>query len=159
VRWQAGGAGALRQNGCVEISITGKLEPTHTPIAVLSNFGIQTGDIRKLSEAGITTTEALVRMTKRKLSNVKGVSDAKEDKLREAAYKKVSRPVGFQTAKDLAVQRESKVVKATTGCEELDAMFAGAELAGELGDGGGRMHPSVACGVTHAEVELVRERL
>ena len=117
------------------------LEPTHTPIVALSNFGIQTGDIRKLSDAGITTTEALIRMTKRKLCNVKGVSDAKAEKLREAAYK-VSKPAGFQTAKDLQAQRDHNVVKVTTGCDELNTMFGGGiesgaitEFAGEFRTG------------------------
>ena len=57
------------------------LEPTHTPITSLSNFGIQTSDIRKLSDEGITTVEALLRMTKRRLGSVKGVCDAKVEKL------------------------------------------------------------------------------
>ena len=53
------------------------LEPTHTVVSALTNFGVQGSDIKKLKEAGISTAEGVLRLTKRKLEAIKGISTAK----------------------------------------------------------------------------------
>ena len=65
----------------------------------------QASDIKKLAESGVTTADQVIRLTKRKLVAIKGISDAKAEKLREAASK-VACKSGFQTAKDLQAQRD-----------------------------------------------------
>jgi DNA repair protein RAD51 len=51
----------------------------------LTEFGINQGDIKKLQEAGFTTVEAIAYTPKKTLINVKGLSEAKIDKILEAA--------------------------------------------------------------------------
>ena len=62
----------------------------------LTEFGINQGDIKKLQEAGFTTVESVAYTPKKTLINVKGLSEAKIDKILEAAQKLV--PSGFSTA-------------------------------------------------------------
>lgn len=64
-----------------------------TPIAKLEESGIAAGDIKKLVEAGYHTIEAVAFMTKKHLVLVKGLSEAKIDKILEACLKIV--PMGF----------------------------------------------------------------
>ena len=58
------------------------------------------------------------------LVDIKGISDAKADKLREAAAK-VAKKLTFKTAKDLLHERECTVVKLRTGSAELDLILGG----------------------------------
>ena len=67
-----------------------------TPIKALEEKGINAGDIKKLEEAGYHTVEAVAFTPKKMLINVKGLSEAKVDKIVEAAHKIVN--LGFQTA-------------------------------------------------------------
>ena len=64
-----------------------------TPIKALEEKGINAGDIKKLEEAGYHTVEAIAFTPKRALINVKGLSEAKVDKIVEAAQKIVN--LGF----------------------------------------------------------------
>ena len=107
------------------------IEPTHTHIGALTNFGIQTSEIKKLKEAGISTAEGVLRITRRKLEQIKGISTAKAEKLREAAANVAKKP-SFQTAKDAIVDRAAHVVYVSTGCAELDAIFGGGIESGSI---------------------------
>jgi meiotic recombination protein DMC1 len=51
------------------------------------------GDINKLKAAGICTIAAVLHTTTKSLANIKGLSEAKVDKIREAA--KSQKQVGF----------------------------------------------------------------
>ena len=64
-----------------------------TPIKALEEKGINAGDIKKLEEAGYHTVEAIAFTPKKALINVKGISEAKVDKILEAAMKIVN--LGF----------------------------------------------------------------
>ena len=80
-----------------------------TPVQALCNFGIQSSDIKKLQAEGYHTVEAILMESKRRLARIKGFSDAKVDKVVEAALK-VGLPLSnFITAKDLQLQRDTKV--------------------------------------------------
>ncbi|KAI9254156.1 Rad51-domain-containing protein [Helicostylum pulchrum] len=74
--------------------------------------GIGVADITKLKSAGVCTVRGVQMMTKKSLLKIKGLSETKVDKIKEAALK--SQGPGFVTAKQIAVQRE-KVVKISTG--------------------------------------------
>lgn len=63
--------------------------------------------------------------TKKVLTDIKGLSDAKVDKILAAASKLV--PMGFQTATDYHRQRQD-VIFLTTGAKELDTLLGGAVL-------------------------------
>ena len=60
--------------------------------------------------------------SKRSLCKVKGLSEAKVDKIKEAAVKLMD--CGFVSALEYSVKREA-VFKVTTGCDELDKLMGG----------------------------------
>jgi DNA repair protein RAD51 len=55
-----------------------------TPIIKLEEHGISGSDIKKLIEGGLHTVEAVAFMPKKHLVLVKGLSEAKIDKILEA---------------------------------------------------------------------------
>lgn len=56
-----------------------------TPVKALEEKGINAGDIKKLEEAGLHTVEAVAFTPKKHLILVKGLSEAKVDKIVDAA--------------------------------------------------------------------------
>ncbi|CAO3701730.1 unnamed protein product [Rhizopus stolonifer] len=94
----------------------------YTEIDDLQAQGIGVADIVKLKSAGLCTVRGVQMMTKRALLKIKGLSETKVDKIKEAALK-IQGP-GFVTAKQVAIQRE-KVVKISTGSKQLDALLGG----------------------------------
>ncbi|KAM0944043.1 putative DNA repair Rad51/transcription factor NusA, alpha-helical [Dioscorea sansibarensis] len=71
--------------------------------------GINAGDVKKLQDAGIYTVNGLMMHTKKSLTGIKGLSEAKVDKICEAAEKLVRK----------------SVVKITTGSQALDELLGG----------------------------------
>ena len=53
----------------------------------LQNHGINVADLKKLKTAGICTIRGLKMQTKKKLCQIKGLSEAKVDKIKEAILK------------------------------------------------------------------------
>eukprot|EP00941_MAST-03F_sp_MAST-3F-sp1_P004084 g4084.t1 len=99
------------------------------PIEELQQCGINATDINKLKAAGIHTVESLAYSTTKSLLNIKGISEAKAAKMFEAASKLV--PMGFTTATEYAVERQS-LVKLTSGCKELDEILQGGIETGSI---------------------------
>lgn len=64
-----------------------------TPIKALEEKGINAGDIKKLEEAGFHTVEAVAFTPKKHLIIVKGLSEAKVEKIIDACQKIVN--LGF----------------------------------------------------------------
>ena len=64
-----------------------------TPIKALEEKGINAGDIKKMEEAGFHTVEAVAFTPKKHLVIVKGLSEAKVDKIIDACQKIVN--LGF----------------------------------------------------------------
>ncbi|KAL6749248.1 DNA repair protein RAD51-like protein 1-like protein [Haematococcus lacustris] len=98
-------------------------------VHVLQAQGIPAADIKKLIEGGIHTVEALAHAPKKELTAIKGISEAKVDKLQQAAWKLV--PMGFTTAAVVAEQR-GEIVQVTTGCKELDSILEGGIETGSI---------------------------
>lgn len=67
--------------------VTQQGEQTFRLIEDLQSAGINMSDIKKLQDFGITTIGSCLQMCKRDLISIKGLSDAKVDKIREAARK------------------------------------------------------------------------
>ncbi|XP_039116663.1 meiotic recombination protein DMC1 homolog isoform X3 [Dioscorea cayenensis subsp. rotundata] len=82
--------------------------------------GINAGDIKKLQDAGIYTVNGVMMHTKKSLTSIKGLSEAKVEKICEAAEKLVN--VGYVTGSDLLIKRKS-VIKITTGSQALDELL------------------------------------
>lgn len=99
------------------------------PLTVLQAHGVPAADIKKLMDGGIHTLEALAHAAKRELTAIKGLSEAKVEKLQKEAWKLV--PMGFTTAAIVAEQR-AELIKVTTGCKELDDILEGGIETGSI---------------------------
>jgi len=60
-------------------------------IKMLEEAGIASGDLKKLIEAGFHTVESIAYATKKSLIAIKGISEAKADKLHQEGKKKLSK--------------------------------------------------------------------
>ncbi|CAI0465698.1 unnamed protein product [Linum tenue] len=84
--------------------------------------GINSGDVKKLQDAGIYTCNGLMMHTKKHLTGIKGLSEAKVDKICEAAEKIVN--FGYMTGSDALLKRKA-VIRITTGSQALDELLGG----------------------------------
>nr|XP_057917566.1 meiotic recombination protein DMC1/LIM15 homolog isoform X2 [Doryrhamphus excisus] len=91
-------------------------------IDLLQKHGINMADIKKLKSVGICTVKGIQMTTRRALCNVKGLSEAKVEKIKEAAGKMLN--VGFQTAFEYSAKRKL-VFHITTGSQEFDKLLGG----------------------------------
>ncbi|XP_056338537.1 meiotic recombination protein DMC1/LIM15 homolog isoform X1 [Oenanthe melanoleuca] len=91
-------------------------------IDLLQKHGINVADIKKLKAVGICTIKGIQMTTKRALCNVKGLSEAKVDKIKEAANKLVE--PGFLTAFEYSEKRKM-VFHISTGSQEFDKLLGG----------------------------------
>jgi meiotic recombination protein DMC1 len=89
----------------------------------LQEQGINVGDINKLKAVGVSTLGGVLRMTRRALLEVKGLSDTKVDKI-VAGCKKLDTSSGFKSGKECLALRQ-EVIRLSTGSKELDKLLAG----------------------------------
>ena len=101
------------------------------PILVnkLEQHGISPTDIKKLTDAGFFTVESLAYTPKKTLLAVKGISEAKADKILNEVIKLV--PMGFTTATEFH-QKRSEIIQVTTGSKELDKLLQGGIETGSI---------------------------
>ncbi|KAL1451472.1 hypothetical protein WDU94_005848 [Cyamophila willieti] len=92
-------------------------------VDILQNFGINVADIKKLKSVGLCTIKGVQMTTRRKMTQIKGFSEAKVDKIKEACTK-ISNDNSFLTAAQVAEKRKH-VFKITTGSAELDKILGG----------------------------------
>eukprot|EP00565_Helicotheca_tamesis_P003434 CAMPEP_0185733364 /NCGR_PEP_ID=MMETSP1171-20130828/19265_1 /TAXON_ID=374046 /ORGANISM="Helicotheca tamensis, Strain CCMP826" /LENGTH=346 /DNA_ID=CAMNT_0028403077 /DNA_START=16 /DNA_END=1056 /DNA_ORIENTATION=- len=102
---------------------------TYQTLDLLQEHGIAANDIQKLNDAGYHTVESVAHATVRKLSEVKGISEAKVMKLKDIVKTLV--PMDFKTAADALEDRKS-LVTLTTGSIELDKLLEGGIETGSL---------------------------
>lgn len=95
----------------------------------LQEKGIAKGDIEKLRVAGLTTVESIAFTPKKTLICIKGLSEAKIDKIIEAAHSLVK--MGFQTANTF-FQTRKNLVFLKTGCDALDTLLKGGIETGSI---------------------------
>lgn len=91
-------------------------------IDLLQNHGINITDIKKLKQAGICTIKGVQMTTRKRLCAVKGISEAKMEKIKEASNK-LSDP-GFLTALEYSDKRKT-CFRISTGSQELDKLLGG----------------------------------
>ncbi|CAK9302150.1 unnamed protein product [Gordionus sp. m RMFG-2023] len=108
-----------------------KEEDTYGPqlIKKLEAFGISSGDIKKLEESGFYTIESIAFAPKKQILTIKGISEAKADKILLEASKLV--PMGFTTATEFH-QKRSELIQITTGSKELDKLLQGGIETGSI---------------------------
>lgn len=86
-------------------------------VDILQKHGINVADIKKLKASGICTIKGIQMCTKKKLCNIKGFSDTKVEKIKEACQKVIT--LGFMTALEVSDKRKL-VFKIGTGSSELE---------------------------------------
>jgi DNA repair protein RAD51 len=99
------------------------------PIDELETSGISAVDVRKLKESGFHTVQAVAYAPMKALLKVKGISEAKAEKIMEKAATLV--PMNFVTGSEIAQQRQG-LVHITTGSTELDKLLDGGFETGSL---------------------------
>jgi len=117
-------------------------------VSTLEQHGIAATDVKKLTAAGFYTVESVVYAPKKKLMEIKGVSEQKADKIQLEAMKLV--PTGFTTATEMHLKR-SQIIQITTGSKELDKLLNGGfetgsitELFGEFRTGKSQLCHTIA---------------
>ncbi|EFO64232.1 Dmc1b [Giardia lamblia P15] len=93
-----------------------------SPIDDLTKSGIATMDIKRLKEAGIHTIQSLLMHTKKALGNVKGISEAKVDKILSIATEMCGKT--FITGSE-ALKKREQVKRLSTGCADFNALLGG----------------------------------
>ena len=94
----------------------------YLPLSHLEGNGISANDLKRCADAGLNTVSAIAYTPRRQLLTIKGISEAKADKLISEATKHV--PLGFVTATMFQKQRED-LITITTGSKQLDTLLAG----------------------------------
>ncbi|KAL0090616.1 meiotic recombinase Dmc1, partial [Phycomyces blakesleeanus] len=94
----------------------------YTEIEELQSGGINMADINKLKHSGICTVRGVQMMTRKSLMRIKGLSEAKVDKIKDAAQKVEAS--GFVSATEVSNQR-SKVLRISTGSKQFDTLIGG----------------------------------
>lgn len=102
---------------------------TYQSLDLLQEQGIAANDLQKLNDAGFHTIESVAHATVRKLSEVRGLSEAKVLKLKDLVKTLV--PMEFKTAAD-ALEDRKALVTLTTGSTELDKLLEGGIETGSL---------------------------
>jgi len=134
----------------IHINQEDELEEQFGPILVkvLEQHGISAADCKKLQDAGFYTVEAVVYAPRKKLLDIKGISEQKADKIQIEAMKLV--PTGFTTATEMHLKR-SQIIQVTTGSKELDKLLNGGfetgsitELFGEFRTGKSQLCHTIA---------------
>ncbi|SCU90383.1 LADA_0F03664g1_1 [Lachancea dasiensis] len=88
----------------------------------LQNYGINAADLQKLKGAGIYSVNTVLSTTRRNLLKIKGLSEVKVEKVKEAAGKIIQ--VGFIPATIQADIRR-RVFAISTGSKQLDSVLGG----------------------------------
>ncbi|KAF8415049.1 putative DMC1 protein [Boletus edulis BED1] len=98
----------------------------------LQQQGINVQDILKLKGAAIHTISGVVMTTRRQLLKIKGMSEAKVEKIKEAAQK----IAGSSFATGVEVQdRRKRVLVITTGSKSVDAILGGGIISQSITEG------------------------
>ena len=109
------------------------------PLDILQENGINSNDIKKLAEAGFNTLESITYTTKKNLILIKGINEAKVDKII-----KICQDLLNQNIKPcrVALEERKRITRITTGSKELDTLLGGGfesnsitELFGEFRTG------------------------
>ncbi|KAF2429408.1 hypothetical protein EJ08DRAFT_278375 [Tothia fuscella] len=99
-------------------------DDTIIDIDLLQSHGIGAVDISKLKSNGFYTVAAVHIATKRVLEKIKGFSEVKVEKIKEAVKKCQPNANPFMTAHEYA-QIRKKVIKVSTGSKQLDGILGG----------------------------------
>ena len=91
------------------------------PVSALEAHGVASGDVKKLRDAGYHTVESITYAPKKMLLAIKGISEAKADKILAEGQKLI--PTGFTTATEMHLRRSQIIqvlFKEILNCKKLD---------------------------------------
>lgn len=109
------------QNGCIGQEDEDEMN-FYQDVELLQSHGINVADIKKLQGVGICTIKGIMMTTRKRLYEVKGLSEAKVDKIKEIASKLTKN--GFVTALQVA-ERRKLCFRISSGSRELDKLLGG----------------------------------
>ncbi|KAJ1483281.1 Rad51-domain-containing protein [Baffinella frigidus] len=95
---------------------------SYTDLDVITKHGVTKTDVNKFKDAGFKTLESVYSHSKKVLLAIKGITDAKLEKVLEACGKEKN--FSFQTGSEHLLARQ-KIKRITTGCKALDALLGG----------------------------------
>ncbi|TFY79448.1 hypothetical protein EWM64_g4561 [Hericium alpestre] len=96
--------------------------PYFDSVDELQQHGINVQDILKLKASAINTVSGVNMTTRRQMLKIKGMSEAKVEKIKEAAHK----ILGSSFATGLEMQdKRKRVINISTGSKSVDAMLGG----------------------------------
>ncbi|RAK77137.1 recombinase DMC1 [Aspergillus fijiensis CBS 313.89] len=90
----------------------------------IQSHGIGVADINKLKANGYFTVASVHSATRRTLLKIRGFSEVKVEKIKDAIQKCLPSASGFMTAMELSHQRK-KVVRISTGSKQFDSILGG----------------------------------
>ncbi|KAH8998090.1 Rad51-domain-containing protein, partial [Lactarius akahatsu] len=96
--------------------------PFFDSVDELQQHGINVQDILKLKAAAINTVSGVNMTTRKQMLKIKGMSEAKVEKIKEAAHKITGS--SFATGLELQEKRK-RVLAISTGSKSVDAMLGG----------------------------------
>lgn len=88
----------------------------------LAELQVNQADLNKFKSAGYCTVTSVLMATKKELLKIKGITEAKIDKVQEAAVKLENK--GYSNGLDM-LQKRKNIRKISTGSEKLDALLGG----------------------------------
>lgn len=106
----------------LQVTQSGPTLSDFEPIEKLADAGVGAADIAKLKAAGVVTVAGIRMATKKRLTEIKGMSEAKVDKLLEAAGK-ISADEWMTGT--MAMEKRANIIRITTGCQALDKLLGG----------------------------------
>ncbi|GAM43509.1 Dmc1 homolog [Talaromyces pinophilus] len=107
-----------------EVSDDSDLDDFIIDIDNIEAHGIGAADVTKLKAHGYFTVASVHGATRRTLLKIKGFSEIKVEKIKEAIQKCLPTANGFITAMELCHQRK-KVFKISTGSKQFDSILGG----------------------------------
>lgn len=108
-----------------------KTDATFRSINDLQSLGINVSDIKKLQDSGLVTIGAVLQKSTRDLLNIKGLTEAKIEKIREVAKKLDCRGNAFKTGNEVKEKRQA-IIKVSTGSDALNKILGGGIETGSI---------------------------
>ncbi|GAB1524602.1 Meiotic recombination protein dmc1 [Rhizoctonia solani] len=106
-------------------------EPQWDMIDELQSHGINAQDITKLKKKGICTVSAVRMTSRRNMLKIKGMSEAKVEKIKEAAQKMLGS--SFQTGMQVSDKRK-RVLQISSGSKSVDGMLGGGFMSQSISE-------------------------
>jgi DNA repair protein RAD51 len=99
------------------------------PVQVLEQYGVASGDIKKLMVSGFHTVESIAYAPKKAVHAVAGISENKADKIMAECAKLI--PMGFTSATAWQQARKD-IIMISSGAREIDKLLGGGFETGSI---------------------------